>query len=115
MTQLSDRLNDLFLTTNQDYGSFYSGRLQSSQIDRKQIENELSINDQIRHERRHLPNIAYDILFDVQRIFFACLNTSFVNLETASFIEVRRRMKREKKTTITIPFDIIEIFQNCVA
>lgn len=66
MSQLSNRLDDLFLTTNQDYGSFYSGRLQSSrQINPQMIANELSINDQIRHERRHLPAIAYDILFDV--------------------------------------------------
>ena len=66
MTQPQNLLDDLFLTTNQDYGSFYSGRLQYDQIDPKKIALELSINDQVRNERRCLPSIAYDILFDVQ-------------------------------------------------
>lgn len=52
-------------TTNQDYGSFYSGRLQHSQIDSNKIAFELSENDRIRNERRRLPSIAYDIMFDV--------------------------------------------------
>jgi hypothetical protein len=57
--------NDLFLTTNQDYGSFYSGRLQHRQIDPNAIAFELSLNDQVRNERRQLPSIAYEIMFDV--------------------------------------------------
>jgi hypothetical protein len=57
--------NDLFLTTNQDYGSFYSGRLQHRQIDPDAIAFELSMNDQVRKERRQFPSIAYDIMFDV--------------------------------------------------
>lgn len=65
MTQSRNPLDDLFFTTNQDYGSFYSGRLQHHQIDPKKIALELSINDQVRNERRCLPSIAYDILFDV--------------------------------------------------
>lgn len=69
MTQSQTRLDDIFLTTNQDYGSFYSGRLQTNRIDPKRIALELSINDQVRNERRCLPSIAYDLLYDVQFSF----------------------------------------------
>ena len=57
--------DDLFVTTNQDYGSFYFGRLQHSQVDADQIAFELALNDKVRNERRRLPSIAYDIMFDV--------------------------------------------------
>ena len=53
------------MTTNQDYGSFYFGRLQHRQTNPDEIAFELSINDQVRNERRQLPPIAYDIMFDV--------------------------------------------------
>ena len=53
------------MTTNQDYGSFYSGRLQHRQTNPEEIAFELAINDQVRNERRQLPSIAYDIIFDV--------------------------------------------------
>ena len=65
MTRSQKAFNDQFLTTNQDYGAFYSGRLQHSQIDPDRIAFELSINDQVRRERCQLPSIAYDIMFDV--------------------------------------------------
>ncbi len=65
MKKSHDDLDNLFLTTNQDYGSFYFGRLQYSQINPKEIAFELSINDQVRKERLQLPSIAYDIMFDV--------------------------------------------------
>ena len=58
-------ISNLFITTNQDYGSFYFGRLQHSQINPDEIAFELSLNDQVRNERRQLPSIAYDIMFDV--------------------------------------------------
>jgi hypothetical protein len=61
-----NNFDDLFITTNQDYGSFYSGRLQHRRIDPEAIAWELSINDQVRNERRQLPSIAYDIMFDVR-------------------------------------------------
>ncbi|CAF2468917.1 unnamed protein product [Rotaria sp. Silwood2] len=64
MIQSHDELNEGFMTTNQDYGSFYFGRLQHNQINRDEIAYELSINNQVRHERRQLPSIAYDIRFD---------------------------------------------------
>jgi hypothetical protein len=57
--------NALFLTTNQDYGSFYFGRLQHRQTNPDEIAVELAINDQVRNERRQLPSIAYDIMFHV--------------------------------------------------
>lgn len=56
---------DLFVTTNQDYGSFYSGRLQYTEIHPDEIAFELAINDQVRNERCQLPSIGYDIMFDV--------------------------------------------------
>jgi hypothetical protein len=65
MKQSHDDFDNIFLTTNQDYGSFYFGRLQHSQINPNEIAFELSINDQVRKERRQLPSIAYDIMFDV--------------------------------------------------
>ena len=56
---------DLHMTTNQDYGSFYFGRAQYGRINSADIAFELSMNDQVRNERRRLPSIAYDIMFDV--------------------------------------------------
>ncbi|CAF0720252.1 unnamed protein product [Adineta steineri] len=56
--------NDNFITTNQDYGSFYFGRLQHGEINRDEIISELAINDQVRNERRQLPSIAYNIMFN---------------------------------------------------
>ncbi|CAF0939924.1 unnamed protein product [Rotaria sordida] len=64
MKQSHNEFDDRFITTNQDYGSFYFGRLQHNQIDPNKIEYELSINNQVRNERRQLPSIAYDIMFD---------------------------------------------------
>ncbi|CAF0775602.1 unnamed protein product [Adineta steineri] len=58
--------NDNFITTNQDYGSFYFGRVQHGQINRDEITSELAINDQVRNERRQLPSIAYNIMFNPQ-------------------------------------------------
>ena len=58
-------IDDLFLTTNQDYGSFYFGRCQHGSTDPNDIAFELAINDQVRNERRQLPSIAYNIMFDV--------------------------------------------------
>jgi hypothetical protein len=77
--------DDVFITTNQDYGSFYFGRLQHRQINPEEIAFELSINDQVRNERRQLPSIAYDIMFDVcvfliffKIFFFVYLETRFI-------------------------------------
>jgi hypothetical protein len=77
--------DDVFITTNQDYGSFYFGRLQHCQINPEEIAFELSINDQVRNERRQLPSIAYDIMFDVcvfliffKIFFFVYLETRFI-------------------------------------
>ncbi|CAF2134491.1 unnamed protein product [Rotaria magnacalcarata] len=64
MTQTHNEFDDHFITTNQDYGSFYCGRLQYSRTNPDNIALELSINDQVRNERRQLKSIAYDILFD---------------------------------------------------
>ncbi|CAF1165327.1 unnamed protein product [Rotaria sordida] len=64
MKQSHNEFDDRFITTNQDYGSFYFGRLQHNQTDPNKIEYELSINNQVRNERRQLPSIAYDIMFD---------------------------------------------------
>ncbi len=72
--------DDVFMTTNQDYGSFYFGRLQHSQINPDEIAFELSINDQVRNERRQLPSIAYDIMFDVclqLHVFSFAFSTNF--------------------------------------
>lgn len=65
MKQSRDKLDDCFMTTNQDYGSFYSGRLQYRRTNPDEIAFELAINEQVRNERRRLPSIAYDIMFDV--------------------------------------------------
>ncbi|CAF3532955.1 unnamed protein product [Rotaria socialis] len=64
MTQSHNEFDDHFITTNQDYGSFYCGRLQYSRTTADNIALELFINDQVRNERRQLKSIAYDILFD---------------------------------------------------
>ncbi|UJR30844.1 hypothetical protein I4U23_018359 [Adineta vaga] len=58
-----------FVTTNRDYGSFYFGRLQHGQTNPDEIAYELAINDQVRNERRQLPSIAYDIMFDKHNSF----------------------------------------------
>jgi hypothetical protein len=81
MKQSQNNLDDLFITTNQDYGAFYCGRLQHAQTNSDRIALELAINDQVRHERRQLPSIAYDIMFDV------CLDIELVFL-TMSFFNI---------------------------
>jgi hypothetical protein len=58
-------MSDRSLTTNQDYGSFYFGRSQHGTMNLNDITLELSVNEQVRQERRHIPSIAYDIMFDV--------------------------------------------------
>jgi len=72
--------DDVFMTTNQDYGSFYFGRLQHSQINLDEIAFELSINDQVRNERRQLPSIAYDIMFDVCHVFSFTFSTNLFSI-----------------------------------
>ena len=59
-----------YVTINRDYGSFYSGRLQHGKKTAGEVAHELMINDRIRNERRQLPSIAYDIMFDVGKLLY---------------------------------------------
>ncbi|CAF0850890.1 unnamed protein product [Adineta ricciae] len=61
--------SNVYLTTNRDYGSFYSGRLQHGKKTADEVARELMTNDQIRNERRQLPSIAYDLMFDKHSSF----------------------------------------------
>ena len=83
---------NLSMTTNQDYGSFYSGRGQSGRIRPSALAWELAVNDQVRHERRQLPSIAYDIMFDVCLVFARESRTGivFIHSET-QFVPVSER------------------------
>ncbi|CAF1149235.1 unnamed protein product [Rotaria sp. Silwood1] len=63
----NNQLDDHFMTTNQDYGSFYLSRLQQNQINSDKIAYELFLNNQVQNERRQIPSIAYDIMFDFQK------------------------------------------------
>jgi len=65
-TKISHRAQ--YLTTNQDYGSFYFGKLQYRTEEPAIVQQQLFIDDQMRQQRSHLAGIAYDILFDVRTV-----------------------------------------------
>ncbi len=106
MQQSHNEPDDRFMTINQDYGSFYSGRLQNRRTNPDEIALELTRNEQIRNERRQLPSIAYNIMFDV--CLKNLLNFSFFVADCFSY---RQLMKSSKRNVVIFSFSHDQYFR----